>query len=1098
MASTPLIKRSIALLLLCACLQVYAKGYAQITLSETNAPLQKVFKKIQKQSGYDFLFSTQLLQQAGPVTVKVSNVSLQKALEECLKGKELEYEIQNQTIIIKKKTATGVVPRNTTVLPPPPVDIQGRITDSIGNPIAGATVSVKGTGATTQTNSSGEFVLKGLSSNATLVISSIGFETKEVHVGGLSTVSVQLNTSAAALKDVVVTALGITREKRGLTYSTQEIKGAAILKTKEPNVLNALAGQVSGAQITSSSGAPGSSTRIIIRGPTSVLGDNEALIVVDGVPINNAETGALTSGAGSSRIIDIDPSTIENVNILKGAAATALYGSSGARGVVIITTRSGGINKKPVMSLSSSVSWDKGILPKFQDKYAQGIDGEFQDGDIVKSSASWGPLMDTLKINGKPAPKYDPRKLFFQTGLATNNTISLSGGNNNSGYYISYSYFNQKGIVPSSYFKRNSLFVKYNSRITDKLTSTFQLTYTNSDQRREPEGATFGQPGPIFVVYNQPISWNPFPIYNPDGTQRVFRNGRNNPYWDLQNVYNKYNVNRFISVLTFNYQLAKWLTVSDRLGGDIFTEQDNYKESPSDALNTPGTLIDNNINFRQFNNDLIISANRQFRDFNINLILGNNVYSSYSQRHNIQGVGLAVNDFDNIMSAATITASNKHYLQRKVGFYAQANIDYKKFLVLSATGRYDGSSVLATDHAFYPYGSVGANLIFSELLSPSLAKVISFGKLRVSYASVGNDNVGVYSLQTPYVSATINNIQFPYHGQGGFLLTPTLGNANLRNERLNEFEVGGEVKLLNNRISVEGAYFSRRSVDGIIPGVSISAATGFSGTTVNSARISNKGFEFLVAATAVRSNNFSWNISANFTKIRNKVVALYGDLKSLGRIVVGQPYNIFFGTRFSRTAKGEVLVDAEGLPILDDTPGIIGDANPDWLAGLTNTFFYKRFSLSFFVDIKKGGDVYNSTELNDYFFGTAKSTENRAPIIYKGINIEDNKPNTVQVSAQDLYRYYSDIDEPAIQDASFIKLRNVTLGYDLNKQLFKKSPFRSGSLTLTGRNLWIHAPHFTSGDPEGSTYGNSNENQGVLGYAYPSTRSFIVSLKLDF
>jgi len=461
-------------------------------------------------------------------------------------------------------------------------------------------------------------------------------------------------------------------------------------------------------------------------------------------------------------------------------------------------------------------------------------------------------------------------------------------------------------------------------------------------------------------------------------------------------------------------------------------------------------------------------------------------------------VGLAVNDFDNVSSAATITASNKHFLQRKVGFYAQANIDYKKFLVLSATGRYDGSSVLARDNAFYPYGSIGANFIFSELLSSNLSKAISFGKLRVSYASVGNDNVGVYSLQTPYLAATINNIQFPYQGQAGFLLTQTLGNPHLKNERLNEFEIGGEVKVFNNRIAIEGAWFSRTSVDGIIPGVSISSATGFSGTTVNSARISNKGFELLVTAAAVRSKDFNWNITANFTKIRNKVLSLYGNLTSLGRIVVGQPYNIFFGSRFRRTDKGEVLVDPDGFPVLDDVPGIIGDANPDWLAGLSNSFQYKRFTLSFFIDIKKGGDVYNSTELNDYFFGTAKSTENRAPIIYKGIGIDDNKPNKVQVSAQDLYRYYSDIDEPAIQDASFIKLRNVTLGYDLNKQLFRRSPFKSGAVTLTGKNLWIHAPHFTSGDPEGSTYGSSNENQGVLGYAYPSTRSFIISLKLDF
>jgi len=1085
-----------AILFFVATMHVSANRFSQsITLSVKAVPLESVFKEIRKQFGYNFLFNYEDMDKANPVTLNANGASIEEVLKKCFSNQPLSYSIVDKVVVIKKKEVSReqIISANQS-----PVEVSGKITDAEGNALVGAYIKVKGTAQVTTTNASGEFRLTEISNNAILEISFVGFETQTIKVNSQTNIILALKKNEDKLDAVVVTALGIKREKRNLTYSTQEVKGAEIIKTKEPNVLNAMAGKVSGVQIISSSGAPGSSTRIVIRGSTSVLGDNEALIVVDGVPVNNAETGALTSGAGSSRIIDIDPAAIENINVLKGAAATALYGASGARGVVIITTKSGAQNKKPVVSFSSSVSFDKGIFPEFQDKYAQGIDGEFQDGNTVKGKSSWGPLMDTLKINGLRAPKYNPEKMFFQTGITTNNNISLSGGNNNSGYFMSYSYFDQKGIVPTTYFKRHSFFIKYNSQITEKLSSSFQLTYSNSEQRRTAEGTTFGQPGPIFVTYNQPVSWNPFPIYDADGTQRVFRNARNNPYWDLENVYNKYNVNRFIPVISLNYQLAKWLTISDRFGADIYAEQDNYKEAPSNTLNTSGMLVDNNISFRQFNNDFIISAKKQIENFNLNLIVGNNIYSTYTQRHNIEGLGLSVNNFDNISSATTITASAKHYLQRKIGFYSQANIDYKKFLSLAFTGRYDGSSVLAADNAFYPYGSVAGSFIFSELLPPDLAKALSFGKLRLSYATVGNDNVAAYSLLTPYTSAVINNIRFPYQGQGGFLLSSTIGNSKLKNERLNEFEIGLEAKLFNNKIGIESSYFNRKSVDGIIPGVSISAATGFDGTTVNSAQISNKGFEFLLTATPFKSDNFSWNITASFTKIKNKVLSLYGDLTSLGRIIVGQPYNIFYGSRYKRTANGEIYVDANGLPILDDVPGIIGDANPDWLAGITNSFQYKQFNLSFFIDVKKGGDVFNATELNNYFFGTAKSTENRNPVIYKGISIVDDKPNTVQVSAQELYRYYSDIDEPAIQDATYIKLRNVTLSYSFNKLLLKHTPFQSASLILTGRNLWIHSPHFTSGDPEGSTYGSSNESQGYYGYAYPSAKSFNVSFKIDF
>lgn len=1068
-----------------------------------NETLLSAFKKIEKQTSFRFVYRKGELKTLPSKNISSSIYTVEQVLKMLLEDTDLSFkQVDNNLLILAIDTQTaGSVNLNESKESVADIVIRGQITDTQGETLPGVSIKLKGTDVGTTTDINGNYSINVPDKNSILVFTYVGFVTREIAVSDDVTINVKFEAANTALNEVVVTALGIKREKRNLTYSTQEVKGSELLIAKEAGVLNALAGKVSGAQITSSSGAPGSSTRIVIRGATSVLGDNQALIVVDGVPVNNAETGAVSRGAGSSRSIDIDPTTIENVNVLKGAAATALYGSAGARGVVIITTKGGSINKKPVLSFSSEASLENGIFPELQDKYAQGLNGVYANGENQKQSAAWGPLMDTLKINGQPAPKYNPIDLFFQTGHTTNHSVSLNGGNTNSGYFMSYSYFDQEGIIPTTNFKRHSFFAKYNSKITEKLSSSFQLSFSNSGQQRTPEGVDFSNPGlnPIFVIYNQPISWNPYPVFNAGGTQRIFRTGRNNPYWSLENIYNKYNVNRFIPVVSLNYQLNKWLTISERLGADIYTEMDNFKEAPSATLRTPGKLISNNSNFRQFNSDLIISANKQLGDYNLNVLLGNNIYSSYSQRNNIQGVGLAVNDFDNISSAATITASDRSFLQRKVGFYGQANIDYKDFLVLSVTGRYDGSSVLSTDNAFYPYGSVAGSFIFSELLPAKFASIIPYGKLRISYATVGNDNVGVYSLGTPYRSATINNIQFPYQGQGGFLLSSTLGNPNLMNERLNEVEVGLETRLFKDRIGIEASYFNRKSVDGIIPGVSISAATGYTGTTVNSAEISTKGFEFLANATPVKSQNFTWNTAVSFSRMRNKVESLYGELSQLGRIVVGQPYNVFYGSRFKRSTTGEVYVAANGLPIFDTTPGIIGDANPDWLAGITNNFNYKQLSLGFFFDVKEGGDILNQTELNNGFFGTSKITEDRnTPIIYNGVSVVDNKPNTVQVSAQNLYRFYSDYDEPAIQDASYVKLRNISLSYNFSKELLKRTPIQAATITITGRNLWIHAPNFTSGDPEASTYGTSNENQGLYGGAYPSTKSYNLSLKVDF
>ncbi|TWI95071.1 TonB-linked SusC/RagA family outer membrane protein [Mucilaginibacter frigoritolerans] len=976
------------------------------------------------------------------------------------------------------------------------ISLKGKVTDNKGLPMPGVTVKIKNTNKVTVTDVNGSFVISH-ENPAKLVVSFIGFITKEVPVTNEATVTISIAEDAQSLNEVVVTALGVKREKKNLTYSTQQIGGEDLVQGKDPSLINDIDGKVSGVQIVSSSGTPGSSSSIVVRGASSFYGNNQALMVVDGVPVNNDETGNLNSGPGTSRIADIDPSIIESINVLKGAAATALYGSAGAAGVIIITTKTGKVNAKPTINFSSDFSFENALLPQIQDKYAQGTNGVYYDGTTEKTSTSWGPLMDTLTINGQPAKKYNQAALFFKTGHTYNNVVSVAGGGTASNYYLSYSNFDQTGTVPTTEFLRNALFAKYGAKINDKINTTFQLNYTNSQNHRLPEG--YALESPVWTIYTAPISYNLLPYENADGTQRLYRYSRNNPYWVLNNISNTSSVNRFLPTFTTDYKPLKWLTVTERFGADVYNETDNYHESAQSVSNPTGRIVLNSLNFRQFNNDLVASANHQFGDFNIDGLIGNNVYSQYSQDLYANGVGLTVPDLTNISSASTINFSESHYLQHKIGVYAQANVDYKRFLILALTGRYDGSSKLATDHSYYPYGSAATSFIASEFFSKELQDVMNLAKIRVSYASVGNDNISPYSLTTPYYSQTIRNITFPYEGQAGFLLSQTLNNPYLQNERINEFETGIETGFFNNRITMEASYYIKNLKDGIIPGVAIAPSTGYTGTTVNTGVMRNKGFELLLTVVPVKTKDLKWDVTINYSQIRSKVLTIDGDLQQIGNgfssIIVGQPYGVLYGTRYARNAKGQLLIDDSGLPYADATPGVIGNINPDWTGGFSSTLRYKQFNFSVFFDVKKGGDIQNNVDGYGYFYGTPKVTENRAPRVVSGISESTGLPNTVVVTGQAYYQRLNGIEESVIQDGTYIKLRNASIGYTLKPTWLTGSPFKSINVSVTGRNLWIYAPHFTGGDPEVSSFGASNGDQGIYSFSTPTSRSIDFSVK---
>lgn len=992
--------------------------------------------------------------------------------------------------------------------------VSGKITSKDGAPVPGASVRVKGTKTGVAASGDGSFKITAKEGDI-LLVTALGYGTEEITIGHDQTVNVSLSDNSKQINEVTVTALGIKRDKRMLTYSVAEIKGAAVVEAKQDNMINALAGKMAGVQITNSSGIPGSSAKIVVRGSTSLVGNNQALLVVDGVPVNNTEAGnpsgtAMYNGGTTNRGSDIDPNIIESITVLKGAAATALYGSAAASGAVVITTKNGtgrGDKTRPNLTISSSYSFQTPTFPKFQDKFAQGYGGEYKED----ASTSWGPAIDTLRVNGAPITKHNPLKEFFRTGHTSDNNINVTGYNDRSNYLLSYSYLKTDGTIPNTDYSRHSLFAKYSVKMLDNLQLTTQFNYIQSDNHRYVEGNNFVNP--LWTVYGAPISWNPFPVTNEDGSQRLYRSNRNNPYWILENTGLRERNNRIIPVVTLSYTPLSWLTITERVGADMYSNVADYHEAPgaigwgnSGATPSTGQMYKRDIKRYQFNHDLMIEARKDFnKDLFGNLLLGNNIQSNYNDNNLVQGVDMSAENLYNISNFAQVNSTYSYYRTRKVGFYAQANLEYKRMLTLALTGRYDGSSVLSKDNQFYPYGSASAGFIFTELLKMSDNPILNFGKVRVSYSAVGNDNIGPYSLNNPYFQAG-PGVTFPFNGQNAYWRTSTYAFP-LVNEKLKEFEVGLEAKFFRNRASLEVSYFDRKSTDLLTPGTPISAGTGFSSASLNAGAMQNKGVEVTLGITPVKTKDLTWNLSLNYTKITNKVLNLASGIdffQLAGFTTPGifayanQPYGVIYGRHYQRNDQGQMLIDNKGYPIISTELGPIGSVVPKWRGGITSTLNYKGFSFSFTIDHKNGGEVINLDNSYLYYYGTAKKTEDRGTtVVLPGVKASDNKPNDVPITlGEDYYKFYSKVDESSVEDGSFLKLRQVSLAYDLSTYLLKRTGFKSLVLSVTGTNFILHK-NYTGSDPEVSLGGTGN-GDSFSNFMVPSNKSIIVGLKVAF
>ncbi|MFN8277233.1 MAG: SusC/RagA family TonB-linked outer membrane protein [Chitinophagales bacterium] len=1040
--------------------------------------------------------------------------------------------------------------------------ISGMVTSSKDKqPLIGATVIVEKTTIGTTTDLDGKYTLQAQESATNLVVSYVGMTAKVVPITG-NTINVVLDDNEKMMKDVVVTALGVKREKASLGYSTTTVKSEELNSASPGSALSALQGKVAGAQITNSTGAPGGSTRVVLRGGSSLTGDNNALIVVDGVPIDNSNFGfddvLNNQYDAGSRINDLNPQDIENVTILKGAAAVALYGQRGANGAILYTTKRGKLTQQEggrpwKVSINSTVSFSNPLkMPENQNEWGQG--GEKQPDS--RENFSWGPRFDgSIRPWGQvvnDSQRVKPyvglpnnHKQFFQTGVITNNNVSLSGATKNSTYYLSYNNYNYKGIVPGTGYQRNSIKMTLSHDFGDKLSVFTSFNYAKTGGDLVNQGQS--ENSPYFDLLNIPRD---IPVQelkdlnNPFNTPAgYFGNYYPNPYWMIANQKTTNDVDRFLANFTVDYKPTKWLTMTGRLGTDFssdwryqrwrrveFTNRDQNKVYP-------GRYWEDNYKVNDINADIIIRASKTFKDkFTIGGLLGTNIYHNKQSHSLAHTSGLAIEDYYNLQNSLDRPdVYNESFTRRLVGLYGEIDFAYKSIFFLTVTGRNDWSSTLPKNKNSYFYPSVSGSFVITELAKIN-PMIISYWKIRASYAVIGKD-AAPYSLRNVFSRASISDGYFesevhaPFYnyvdvdGDGipdavnnvtGYAMSNVLRNPNLKPEISNTWEVGTEINFLKDHLSVDFTYYWKRSVNEIVE-IPAAPSSGYTNRIVNAGIFSNKGVELAARIIPVNTKGgFKWELYGTFTKNWSRVDKVsdaasqinLGGLSSMAIVAqTGQPYGAFYSVTSLRDPNGNPVVDsATGKPLISSTPQIVGNFQPNYLASFGTTLSWKGLRFNILFDVRQGGKFYSSTRDLQQFVGTDPLTlyNNREDFVvpnsvYKGSDGQYHT-NTTKVHYQDYWTNYMRQDYSYnLVDASFIKLREVSLSYALPSRIFKNNKVMSGlELSVFGNNLvmWVSKQN-TYSDPEVNASGASNE-QGFEVYNLPSLRSIGFGLKADF
>ena len=1084
--------------------------------------------------------------------------------------------------------------------------VNGKVIDEKGDPVSGASIIVKGTSRGTSANATGDFSIS-VKTGDVLQISAANFGRSESRIGAEDNVSIVLKPGSNLLEEVVVTALGIKREKRSLTYASETINSDQINKSGTGNPLSELSGKAAGLTVINSSGDPGSGTYVRLRGVTSITGDNQPLMVVDGVPIDNSinnydptaatpntsgPSGNLTGGTvPSNRGIDINPNDIESITVLKGPAATALYGIRAASGALIITTKKGNFgNQRSSINFNSSVSIDKeNRLPDLQTEYSQGNAGQYLAPFSANGNrrVTWGAKIDTLAWDGNanewdphgnivgksdptakiPVTPYD-RYNFFQQGVTTNNNISVTGGSEKTSYRVSLGNLYQKGIVPLSKYNKTTFGVSGQAKINEKFSIAGGINFIVSGNNKIQQGSNTS--GVMLALLRTPPTFDNSnglsdPAHNiasyvnaSTQTQRSYRGGigYDNPFWTVnRNPFNE-DVNREYGYAQASYKLLDWMTLSYRLGGDVYSQDSkNFYDIGSSAFTAGKGIITDYFN-NQYNSDFTVNLQKSFGEkLSGSLLLGHNYFYTKSKSRLTIGDGLITPTFFDIVNALSYSASELDGEKRTSAFYGQAELSYENMLFINLTGRRETSSSLPESNRDFFYPSAGLGFVFTQLpgMKNSNKSFLSFGKLRLSYAQVGKD-APIQGLQTYYGSTAISDgftggILFPisFNGipTGAYQITSTIsviGNPDLQPEKTSSYEAGLDLGFLQNRINLNATYYYSKTSEAIFT-VPYAYSTGFASKLQNAGELTNKGIEISLNTTPVKTRNFSWDLNLNFSTNKNVVTKLFNGVQKIliagfqnGEIdaFAGQAFGQIYGSIYQRAnpgtdskglTSGDLLINDNtsdpgfGKPIVGAQNALLGNVNPKWLGTVTNNVTFKGLTLGFQIDVKHGGDVWNGTRGALSYFGTSQETANRGTsAIFPGLlghldaqgNVVHYAPDGVTEIAgagtantsetvYDQY-YWQNIgssfvgpSEQSVEDASYIKLRQVSLTVALPKKVLG-SAFNNVSFTVYANNIILHT-NYSGVDPETNLAGPAN-GQGLDYFNNPSAKNFGARLNI--
>lgn len=998
---------------------------------------------------------------------------------------------------------------------------KGKVTDSNQSPLVGVNILLKGTAKGTVTDVSGNYSIN-VPKGGILIFRSLGFATKEVEIGDRTVVDVVLEAKAESLDEVVVTALGIQKDKKALGYAVTELKGSDFTQARELNLGNALSGKIAGVNATSTATGPGGSSRVVIRGNGSLSGGNQPLYVINGVPIDNTNVnsagmwGGFDTGDGLN---SINPDDIESVTVLKGGASAALYGFRAGNGVILITTKSGKSQKGIGVDFNSTYTAEVPLkISDYQYQYGAGTRGAkptTADEALAAGRMSWGAKLDgspVIQADGVSRPyvaQKDNIKNFYNVGSTFSNTLAVSGGNKDLNFRFSMSNADSKSVVPNSTFGRKSFNLSTNANLSRKLVFESVIQYNvEKGENRSFLSDTPKNPNVAAQLLATSIDIRTLaPGVDSRGYESLWNDNvyAQNPYFATTKVKNTDDRNRFMGSFNLRYNFNENFYAKGRVGTD-YNQLKFWQIEPTGlAYSTLGSMSQSERKIIETNAEVIVGFQKEYSDFSVSAFVGGNQMSRTNE-----GTGISGSQFNVPFNyfPSNLIASNWNYDFSKNAVnsvFSSADLAYKNLLFLTLTARNDWFSTLAPANNSIFYPAISTGFVFSDALS-SRPNWLSYGKIRASFATVGGGYGNAYALNLPYTLQSNPYFSSPLMNIG----TNTIPNSTLKPNTASTTELGFDLRTLNNRLAIDLTLYSRVTKDDAVR-ASVSSASGYQDVLLNVGRVENKGIEVLLSGNPVRTSSFKWDVSYNFAYNANKVVAIAPGLNTLSMDesrtrnayiynFEGQPYGMIAGYRARKDANGNTVYNkATGLPLQGEFTQL-GKGVPPVTMGLTNTFIYKNFNMSFLIDAKFGASLYSATNAFATRYGlTQRTAENgirESGVTVKGVD-ENGEAFTKTISAQDYFTGISTtITDEFVYNANYAKLRQLTFGYSVPKSILGKSPIQSLSISFVARNLLLLFNNVPNVDPE-STYNNGNA-QGLEMFGVPTTRSFGVNLMAKF